>query len=126
MKVTKKNIELKDGLNKEWVITNGIGGFCSSTILGANTRRYHGLLIAPLIPPAQRHLLISKVDENISVNGEDYKLYTNICKNHISDGYKNLDSFEKEVLPIFTYKVKDIKIVKTISMVQGRNTVVIS
>ena len=114
MKITKAKIDLKECLNKEWIITNGIGGFCSSTVIGANTRRYHGLLIAPLIPPAQRHLLISKVDENITVNGEEYKLFTNVCKDYISDGYKNLDSFEKEYLPVFTYKVKYKKIFKTI------------
>ncbi len=125
MKISKKKIDLKDCLNKEWIITNGIGGFCSSTVIGANTRRYHGLLIAPLIPPAQRHLLVSKLDEKIEVNGEEYNLYTNVCKNYISDGYKNLDSFEKDYLPIFTYKVKDIKITKTISMIYGRNTVVV-
>lgn len=125
MKINKKQIELKDCLNKEWIISNGTGGFCSSTVLGANTRRYHGLLIAPLLPPAQRHLLVSKLDESISVNGEYYSLFTNVCKDYISDGYKNLDSFEKEYLPVFTYKVKDIKITKTICMVYGRNTVVV-
>jgi len=125
MKISKKQIELKDCLNKEWIISNGTGGFCSSTVVGANTRRYHGLLIAPLLPPAQRHLLVSKLDESIYVNGEEYNLFTNVCENYISDGYKNLDSFEKEYLPIFTYKVKDIKIVKTICMVYGRNTVVV-
>lgn len=125
MKISKKKIDLKDCLNKEWIITNGIGGFCSSTVIGANTRRYHGLLIAPLIPPAQRHLLVSKLDEKIETNGEEYNLYTNVCKNYISDGYKNLEIFEKDYLPIFTYKVKDIKITKTISMIYGRNTVVV-
>ena len=125
MKLSKKQIELKDCLNKEWILSNGTGGFCASTVIGANTRRYHGLLVAPLMPPAQRHVLVSKVDECILVDGEEYNLFTNVCKNYISDGYKNLESFEKEYLPIFTYKIKDIKIIKTISMVYGRNTVVV-
>lgn len=125
MKLNKKQIELKECLNKEWILTNGTGGFCASTVLGANTRRYHGLLVAPLMPPALRHVLVSKVDESIIIDNEEYNLFTNVCKNYISDGYKNLDSFEKEYLPIFTYKVNDVKIVKTISMVYGRNTVVI-
>lgn len=125
MKLVKNKIDLKDGLSKEWIITNGIGGFCSSTIIGANTRRYHGLLVAPLIPPAQRHVLVSKVDESISVNGKSYNLFTNVCENYISDGYKNLETFEKDILPQFTYKVEDIKIVKTISMIYQRNTVVV-
>ena len=60
MKFTKEKLELQDGLKREWLITNGIGGFSSSTIIGANTRRYHGLLIAPLKPPAQRSLILSK------------------------------------------------------------------
>ena len=125
MKLTKKQIDLKECLNKEWLITNGIGGFCSSTVLGANTRRDHGLLVAPLMPPALRNVVLSKVDECIIINGEEYNLFTNVCENHISDGYKILDSFEKDILPVFTYKAKDVKIVKTISMVYERNTVVI-
>lgn len=125
MKISKKQIDLKECLGKEWILSNGTGGFCSSTVLGANTRRYHGLLVAPLNPPAQRHLLVSKVDESIIVGEEEFNLFTNVCKNYVSDGYKNLDSFEKEYLPVFTYKVKDVKITKTISMIYGRNTVVV-
>lgn len=125
MKITKKQIELKDCLNKEWILTNGTGGFCSSTVIGANTRRYHGLLVAPLLAPAQRHLLVSKLDESITVEGEEYNLFTNVCENYISDGYKYQESFEKEYLPVYTYKVNDIKIVKTISMIYGKNTVVV-
>lgn len=125
MKITKKQIDLQDCLNKEWVIANGTGAYCSSTVLGANTRRYHGLLVAALNPPAQRHLLLSKLDESVEVEGEIYPLFTNVCKEYISEGYKNLESFEKEYLPVFTYKFRDIKIVKTISMIYGRNTVVV-
>ena len=125
MKITKKQIELKECLNEEWILSNGTGGFCSSTVIGANTRRYHGLLIAPLLPPAGRHLLISKLDESLTINGKEYNLFTNVCENYISEGYKYLESFEKEYLPIFTYKVNDVKIVKTISMIYGKNTVVV-
>ncbi len=125
MKISKKKIDLKDGLEKEWVLSNGMGGFCSSTVIGANTRRYHGLLIAALNPPAQRHLILSKVDENISIGNENYGLFTNISPNYVSEGYKYLESFEKDILPVYTFKVKDVKIVKTISMIYERNTVVI-
>ena len=125
MKISKKKIDLKECLDKEWVLSNGIGGFCSTSVIGANTRRYHGLLIAALMPPAQRHLILSKVDESIVVNGTEHILFTNVCRNYISDGYKYLDSFEKEILPVYTYKVDKIKIVKKISMIYGRNAVVI-
>ena len=56
MKFEKENLSLEEGLQKEWIITNGLGGYAASTIIGANTRRYHGLFIAPLNPPAKRVL----------------------------------------------------------------------
>ena len=64
MKLTNEKINLENGLKREWIITNGIGGFASSTVIGANTRKYHGLLIAPLTPPARRYLILSKLDES--------------------------------------------------------------
>ena len=125
MKLKKKQLDLKEGLKKEWIITNGIGGFASSTVIGANTRRYHGLLVAPLLPPSRRFVVLSKLDECIQIGEEKYNLYTNVCKDYISDGYKVIDSFEKKYLPEFNFKVKDIKINKKVSLVFGRNTVVI-
>ena len=86
MKYTNEDINLENGIQKEWIITNGIGGFASSTIIGANTRKYHGLLIAPLTPPARRYLILSKVDESIEIGGKQYNLYTNIGKNYITKG----------------------------------------
>ena len=86
MKITKEKLNLEEGLKKEWLITNGIGGFSSSTVIGANTRKYHGLLIAPLTPPARRYLILSKLDESIEIRNKKYDLYTNICKSYISHG----------------------------------------
>ena len=119
------NVNFEEGIEKEWIITNGIGGFASSTMIGANTRRYHGLLIAPLTPPARRHLILSKVDESIEIDGTKYDLYTNVCKNYISQGYKYLKSFEKEYIPIYTYEVGDVTIKKYICMEYGKNTVIV-
>jgi len=123
MKFTKEKLELQEGLKREWLITNGIGGFCSSTIIGANSRRYHGLLIAPLKPPAQRNLILSKLDESITINNKEIPLYTNVCKNYISQGYKFQISFKKEYVPTFEYLVGDINVKKTICMEYGKNTV---
>ena len=123
MKFEKEKLSLEEGLKKEWLITNGIGGYSSSTILGANTRKYHGLLVAPLMPPGNRQVILSKLDESIGIEGKNYNLYTNVCKDFISDGYKNLVSFEKEYIPIFTYQVEDISIKKFICMEHGKNTV---
>ncbi len=123
MKVTKENLDIENGLKKEWLITNGLGGFASSTIIGANTRKYHGLLIAPLTPPARRYLILSKVDESIQIGENKYDLYTNVGENYISQGYKYQEKFEKDIFPTYTYKVGDVQISKTICMEQGREMV---
>lgn len=125
MKLMKKQLEPKKVLQEEWLITNGIGGFASSTVLGANTRRYHGLLVAPLKPPARRHLILSKLDESVEINGKKYNLYTNMCHNYIAEGYQYLESFEKNPLPEFTYKVADVKVQKKLSFMYGKNTIVV-
>ncbi|MBO4815975.1 MAG: glycogen debranching enzyme N-terminal domain-containing protein [Clostridia bacterium] len=123
MKIQTKDIEIMQGIEKEWLITNGIGGYSASTILGINTRKYHGLLIAPLTPPARRYLILSKLDESIEMDGKTYNLYSNICRNFISDGFKYQEEFEKEYIPIFTYKVENVTIKKLICLEYGKNTV---
>ena len=123
MKYTNEDINLENGIQKEWIITNGIGGFASSTIIGANTRKYHGLLIAPLTPPARRYLILSKVDESIEIGGKQYNLYTNIGKNYIAKGYEYQTSFEKEEIPTLKYKISDVEITKQTCMKYGENTV---
>ena len=120
---TKENLTLEEGLNKEWLITNGIGGYASSTIIGINTRKYHGLLIAPLTPPARRFLILSKLDEALEIEGKEYNFYSNICQNYISKGFEYQEKFEKVEIPIFSYKIEDILIEKSICMEYGKNTV---
>ena len=123
MNFTKEKLSLDEGLKKEWIITNGIGGFSSSTIIGANTRKYHGLLVAPLTPPARRFLVLSKLDESIELNHKKYDLYTNIGKEYVSRGFTYQESFKKEYIPIFTYKIEDVQITKMVCMQYGKNTV---
>ncbi len=123
MKFSKEKLNLEEALTKEWIITNGLGGFSSSTIIGANTRKYHGLLVAPLNPPAKRTMILSKIDESIEVSGNRYDLYTNIGKRYITHGYKYQQEFRKEYMPIFGYKVQDIEIKKVVCMEHLKNTV---
>ena len=125
MKYDKKYMNLENGLKTEWIITNGLGGYSSSSILGANTRRYHGLLVAPLSPPARRFVILSKIDESIIVNKNKYDLYTNVGKNYLTKGYKYQINFEKQEFPIFNYEVEDVKIEKSVCMEYGKNTVVV-
>ena len=123
MKFTKEDLTLENGLSKEWLITNGIGGYSSSTIIGANTRKYHGLLVAPLTPPARRFVVLSKIDESIEINGEKYVLYTNVCEEYISKGYEYQEEFIKEYVPVFKYKIGEVEITKVICMQYEKNTV---
>ena len=86
---------------KEWIITNGLGGYASSTDLGGmNTRRYHGLLVAPINPPRQRTLILSKVDESIEIDSKKYALFTNNVDGKIYKCYKYQTSFEKDIFPV--------------------------
>ncbi|MCI8346215.1 MAG: glycogen debranching protein [Clostridia bacterium] len=81
--------------------------------------------MAPLSPPGKRNLILSKVDESIEIAGKKYDIYTNIGKNYITEGYKYQMSFEKEYVPIYTYKIQDVIIRKYICMQYGKNTVTI-
>ena len=118
-----ENLEFEKALKQDWIITNGLGGYSSSSVLGINTRKYHGLLVAPLNPPGNRHLILSKVDESFESGGQEYLIYSNIGKDYISKGYQYLKAFEKEYIPIFTYEVDGAIIKKYICMEYGKNTV---
>ena len=66
---------LEQALGLEWLETNGLGGFASSTITGANTRRYHGLLVAATKPPVGRVVMLSKLEETLVVNGRRWRIW---------------------------------------------------
>ena len=68
---------IENSIQREWLETNGIGGYASATVSGANTRRYHGLLVAATKPPLGRVVLLSKFEEKLIVNGTQYELSTN-------------------------------------------------
>lgn len=114
-----------EGIQKEYLVTNGLGSFCSSTIIGANIRKYHGLLNASLIPPIKRYLLLSKIDETLEIEGKKYKLFANQFIGKIDDGYLRLRRFSNYPIPKFIYGVKDIVISKELAMEYGKNTVAV-
>lgn len=117
---------LSVSLEKEWLETNGIGGYASSTISGANTRRYHGLLMAATRPPLGRTLLLSKLEERLCLEGKESHLSANVYPNAIyPEGYRNLVRFSLNPFPTFDYSVNGIPIKKTVFMVHGENTTVI-
>lgn len=113
------------GLEREWLLTNGIGGFASGTVTGANSRRYHGLLVASLKPPVQRHLILSQLHETIVTKDRDYSLHSFSTGDFVMEGFHHQQSFELNPLPVFTYSLGDILVEKTVTMVYGENTVAI-
>src|SRR5580700_10011583 len=115
-----------ESLKREWLETNGLGGFSSSTIAGANTRRYHGLLMAATEPPAVRNLLLSKLEETLITGGQRFDLSTNLYTGAVHpEGYRHLIEFRLDPFPTFTYEAGGVTVMKRVFMVQGENTVVI-
>lgn len=117
--------------SREWLVTNGIGGFASGTIAGHLTRRYHGLLMAALQPPLGRTLLLSKLEETVEYDGiypENGRYYELFC-NRWSDGtiepngYIYQDRFRLEgKIPVWTYAIANALLEKRIWMQLGANT----
>lgn len=109
---------------KEWLITNGLGGYASSTVLGVNTRKYHGLLVAALNPPGERTVCLSKLDEDVFAGNEVYRLGANEFAGSIyPQGYTFLEAFSVAPFPTFTYRVGSIGLSKTVFMAKGMNAV---
>jgi len=117
---------LAESLAREWLETNGLGGFASSTIVGANTRRYHGLLIAATQPPGIRYLLLSKLEEALIVGDRRFELSTNLYPGAVHpEGYRYFSGFRVDPFPIFTFRAGGVTVEKRVFMVQGENTVVV-
>ena len=116
-----------DASQHEWLETNGLGGWASSSIIGANTRRYHGLLTAAIVPPAERMVLLSKLDETIVTGDKRIELGVNVYANNVVAplGHHYLNRFTKELFPEWEYEAEGIKLRKTIAMVNGENTTLI-
>jgi predicted glycogen debranching enzyme len=111
----------------EWLETNGLGGWASSSITGTNTRRYHGLLVAAIVPPAERMVLLSKLDETIVTGDKRIDLGVNLYMENVMapTGHQYLNSFSKDVFPQWEYEAEGIKLRKTIAMAHGEDTVVV-
>jgi predicted glycogen debranching enzyme len=113
----------EEGIKREWIIGNGLGGYASSTIIGAGTRTYHGLLIASLKNSPGRVLLLSSLDEEISINKEIYRLAThkypdNICPK----GFDYLSEFILAPFPLWVYKSEAFTVNKRIFTVHKNDT----
>jgi len=119
--------DVQAGLDHEWLVTNGIGGYAAASIVGATTRSYHGLLVAALRPPVERYVLVTKIDEMVDFpNGQSCKLGVNEYEDGTIDpqGYTYLSKVALEGdIPCFTYALGDmLTLEKRVWMEYGQNT----
>ncbi|MHA2140716.1 MAG: amylo-alpha-1,6-glucosidase [Candidatus Thorarchaeota archaeon] len=121
------DLKLNRAVTFEWLYTNGLGGYASSTIAGLNTRGYHGLLVSSLNPPVDRWLTLSRLDEVIATSQDEINLATEqTTKGVVHRGYRLLDRFELNPLPEMKYVTNGVTIDKTMFMAYRRNLTVVN
>jgi predicted glycogen debranching enzyme len=111
--------------SREWLVTNGIGGYALGTIAGHQTRCYHGLLVAALQPPLGRTLLVANLDETARYASQEFALFTNRWADGTvaPEGYRNIERFHLEgTTPVWTFALADALLEKRIFMQSGVNT----
>ena len=116
---------LAAAIQREWLVTNGIGGYASGTVAGVNTRRYHGLLVAALDPPLGRAVMLAKADEVVTIDGDTFELGANEYEPDViyPQGYALLQSVYLEgQAPVFRYRTGENELEKRIWLAHGRNT----
>jgi len=122
--VDTTEIPLENLLEKEWFLSNSRGGFSSSTIIGCNTRRYHGLLTGTLTPPANRIMALSNYFETIYWGPAEFHLGTIEFPDKISpDGYIRLKRFSRDIGAHFHYRLGDLKLTKSVYLLRNEDTV---
>jgi predicted glycogen debranching enzyme len=110
---------------REWLCTNGIGGFASGTVAGLLTRRYHGLLVAALTPPVGRTLLVTKLDEALDYSGAEWPLSADRWADGTlgPHGYRSIERFHLDgTTPVWTFACADLTLEKRVWMEPGANT----
>jgi len=127
IKIQQPDLEdIAQANRREWLETNGIGSFASSTVTGLNTRRYHGLLVAATKPPAGRQVLLSKLEEVLIVGEKRFDLASNQYRGALHpEGYKLLSEFRLDPFPIFVFEADGVRIEKNLFMVHGSNATVV-
>jgi predicted glycogen debranching enzyme len=124
--LSKEALSDFDGaIKKEWILTNGLGGYASCTALGINTRKYHGLLVAAFHPPGDRRVCLEKLDEEIYVKNSVYPLGANEFQNGVfPQGYRFLEEFSVSPFPRYHYSIDNVDVWKTVFMPHEKNAVV--
>jgi predicted glycogen debranching enzyme len=121
--------DLEIASRREWLLTNGRGGYAMGTLAGMATRAYHGLLIAALAPPVERRLILAGCEIDVTYDGTAYALATNAWASGTvaPDGYRQIESFALvDGLPVWTYACGDALLEVTLAMPDGADAVAIA
>jgi predicted glycogen debranching enzyme len=117
--------EFATASRREWLVTNGIGGFAAGTVSGANTRRYHGVLVASFKPPVERTVLVSKLNATVDYLNERYELGSDEFAGGTlaPRGFRHIESFRiEDGIPVWRFSLADALVEQRIFMAPGRNT----
>ncbi|MFM8552223.1 MAG: glycogen debranching enzyme N-terminal domain-containing protein [Nitrospiraceae bacterium] len=118
--------DLSRALSLEWLEPNGRGGFASGTVAGANTRRYHALLLIARRPPVDRVTLVNHVEETVEVGGQVHALSSNLYPGAVHpEGYQVCVGFSMEPWPTWTYEVGGVRLTREMFCPQGRDLAVV-
>jgi predicted glycogen debranching enzyme len=117
--------DLEQSLRREWLVTNGLGGFGAGTIGGCQTRRYHGLLVAAEKPPVCRTMFLVDLDATADVDGRQYELGCHEYEGGTIHprGFEFLESFRLEgTVPTWVYALGSARLTRRIFMARDKNT----
>jgi predicted glycogen debranching enzyme len=117
---------LDRAVSLEWLETNGRGGFASGTVAGANTRRYHALLLVALKPPTDRYVLVNHLEEWIESGSHTFPLSTNLYGGVVHpDGYRRCQTFSTDPWPTWTYQEGGLSLQRELFCPWERDLIVI-
>ncbi|OON94331.1 MAG: glycogen debranching protein [Candidatus Epulonipiscium fishelsonii] len=117
--------DMEYGNDREWLISNGLGGYSCSTILGGGNRVHHGYLVVALEPPSERILVFTRTQEQIQIGSNSYDLTSQSYITNPKTGHNYLKKFIFDGVPTYVYQIEDVEIKKTICMEYEHNTVVV-
>ncbi len=126
--ISPERLSFDEALQKEWLITNGLGSYASSTVIGVNARKYHGLLVAALRPPGDHTVCLAKLDEDIYLDHDVFRLGANEFHDNTiyPQGHHFLKEFSTSPFPTYIYKAQNVKVEKTIFLPHKKNAVVVT
>jgi predicted glycogen debranching enzyme len=118
--------DLAQAERREWWLSNGLGAYAAGTVAGTLTRRYHGLLIAPIDPPLGRSLVFAKADAWLETEGQSFPLFSNRWPDNVIDpnGHHHIEAFWLDGrMPVWQFAFGDLKLEMRFWMEPGANTV---